>query len=308
MHTDPIAKNLPENRLWHRLQAPAAWLRVQGEDAFDFLQGQFTQDLRSAESSPVRYGLWLNEKGRVQADSFALVVGRREIWLCSYFAPARALRERLERFIVADDVVIEDHSADARMLTLGGAGAAEWLQAQLGELPAPGKFAASGTGFLFRGRRDGAETWEWIGPALPSPSGSREVSQEWLEQRRIAAGIPAVPQDIGPSDLPNEGGLETAALSYSKGCYLGQEVMARLRTGRVRRQLARVSGPGHPPADRPAPLFQGGQRVGELRSASADASTGWQGLALLTLLGLDRGQPLALAAEAAPDIRLLDAP
>ncbi len=308
MHTDPIAKNLPENGLWHRLQAPAAWLRVQGEDAFDFLQGQFTQDLRSEEPNQLRYGLWLNEKGRVQADSFALVVGRRDIWLCSYFAPAAALRERLERFIVADDVVIEDHTADALMLTLGGEGAAEWLQAQIGELPVPGKFAASGTGFLFRGRRDTAETWEWIGPALPPPTGSREVSSGWLEQRRILAGISAVPQDIGPADLPNEGGLEAAALSYTKGCYLGQEVMARLRTGRVRRRLARVSGPGEPPADRPAPLFQGGKRVGELRSASAEATGGWRGLALLTLLGLEPGQPLAFAASAASDIRLLDAP
>lgn len=308
MQTDPIAKNLPENGPWHRLQAPAAWLRVQGEDAFDFLQGQFTQDLRSAEPNQVRYGLWLNEKGRVQADSFALVLGRREIWLCSYFAPAAALRERLERFIVADDVVIADHTVDARMLTLGGTEAAEWLQAQIGELPAPETFRAIGAGFIFRGRRDTAETWEWIGPALPPPTGSREASSEWLEQRRIAAGIPSVPQDIGPADLPNEGNLETAAISYTKGCYLGQEVMARLRTGRVRRRLARVSGPGDSPADRPVPLFQGGKRVGELRSASEDATGGWRGLALLTLLGLEPGQPLALAAEAAPHIRLLDAP
>ena len=51
---------------------PAAWLQVSGPDAFNFLQGQFTNDLRLLEEQPAVYGLWLNEKGKVQGDSFVL--------------------------------------------------------------------------------------------------------------------------------------------------------------------------------------------------------------------------------------------
>ncbi len=70
-----------------------------------------------------------------------------------------------------------------------------------------------------------------------------------MELMRIQADIAAVPRDIGPDDLPNEGGLEKIAISYTKGCYLGQEVMARLKSmGQVRRQLLRVTGTGAPPA------------------------------------------------------------
>jgi hypothetical protein len=99
------------------------------------------------------------------------------------------------------------------------------------------------------------------------------------------------------------------AVSYTKGCFLGQEVMARLRTGKIRRRLFRVAGTGLPPEGRPTPLLQAGRRVGELRSAAADGSGGWLGLAMLILLGFDPAGPLAAASDPAdPAIRLLDVP
>ena len=95
-----------------------------------------------------------------------------------------------------------------------------------------------------------------------------------MERDRIAAGIPAVPQDVGPGDLPNEGGLEDAAISTTKGCYLGQEIMARLKTrGRLRRRLTRVRGTGSVPA-LPAVLWQAGRKAGELRSAAPEKNGG----------------------------------
>src|SRR5437016_12516025 len=84
---------------------PAAWLRVSGADAASFLQGQFTNDLRSLGDQPSVYGLWLNVKGKVVADSFTLRGGAaQEFWLGSYFSPAAIIRERLEGHIIADDV------------------------------------------------------------------------------------------------------------------------------------------------------------------------------------------------------------
>ena len=102
------------------------------------------------------------------------------------------------------------------------------------------------------------------------------------------AGIPSVPGDIGPADLPNEGGLEADAISYSKGCYLGQEVMARIKSlGRVRRTLVRVTGTVAPPAV-PAGLWQGERREGELRSA-APTPGGFDGLALVSVTSAAAG-------------------
>ena len=110
-----------------------------------------------------------------------------------------------------------------------------------------------------------------------------------------------MPTDLGGGDLPNEGGLEAAAISYTKGCYLGQEVMARLKLkGRIRRRIRRVSGPGPVPA-LPAALWQGETKVGELRTAAADeAEAGWVGLARLTIASLRVELPLAVTAGAAP--------
>jgi len=137
-----------------------------------------------------------------------------------------------------------------------------------------GWFAEARVGFGFPGRR-AKEDLTWVFPTAEREgvreqlAGLRNIDGEELEQRRIAAGIPAVPADIGPGDLPGEGGLEAVAISYTKGCYLGQEVMARLKSmGQVRRRLRRVAGPG-PVPQVPAPLWQEGRQVGELRSAVA---------------------------------------
>ena len=110
---------------------PAAWLRVSGPDAGTFLQGQFSNDLGLLSTRPAVYGLWLNQKGRVLADSFVLKGSTaEEFWVGSYFSSGTAIRERLESHIIADDVVVADESAasgygaDARfaLLRLGKTG------------------------------------------------------------------------------------------------------------------------------------------------------------------------------------------
>ncbi|MEY3773735.1 MAG: hypothetical protein RLZZ129_515 [Verrucomicrobiota bacterium] len=278
---------------------PLAWLRVSGDDALNFLQGQFTNDLRNLVAGGAVYGLWLNQKGRVLADSF-LVRGNGAdgFWVASYFSPATVIHERLEAYIIADDVVITDETADWSAVSVLGAVEAEALQRAV-----PGSV-------VFAGRR-GGESVEWIFPRTAATqvaaqlAGWAEVDGVGMEHRRILAGIPAVPADIGPGELPNEGGLERDAISYTKGCYLGQEVMARLKAmGRVRRRLMRVSGRGAPPAV-PAELWQNGCKAGELRSVAA-TDGGFAGLALLNLLQLQPAAGLGLAAEAAPTITVTE--
>lgn len=264
---------------------PAAWLRVTGADAATFLQGQLTNDLRGLAAGGAVYGLWLNQKGKVLADSFVVRGGGEEFWVGSYFSTAAAIRERLEAYVIADDVIIEDATVEWA--------AVSWLDgAAPGEVPA---------GVLrFAGRRGGAAE-EWVFPSERAGEietlleGTREVEPGEMERRRIAAGVPAVPAEIGPGELPNEGGLEADAISYTKGCYLGQEVMARLKTmGQVRRRLMRVRGAGAAPAV-PAELAQEGKRIGELRSV-AGAGDGFVGLALLTLMNFQAERPMELRA------------
>ncbi len=285
-------ENLPCAGDFSRWQ-PAAWLRVFGVDAFTFLQGQLTNDLRGsatgAEGADSVYGLWLNHRGRVLADSFVLRAGEEAFWVGSYFSPAAMIRERLEAYIVADDVTIEDVTEQWSGVTRFGAGSGEAEKVPDGLVE-------------FRGRRggNGAAT-EWVFPKEKETSvwatcaGKREIDATAMERARIAAGIPAVPADIGPNDLPNEGGLERDAISYTKGCYLGQEVMARLKSmGQVRRRLMRVHGAGAAP-NAPAELFQEGRKIGELRSVVAHGDT-FIGLAMITLLNFQAERPLAFSA------------
>ena len=292
---------------------PACWLRVSGDDAGTFLQGQFTNDLRGlARSEPGRcgsvvYGLWLSLKGKVLADGFVLRgAGENEFWIGTYFSTAAVICARLEGHIIADDVSIEDVTADWTGISVMGEGASSMMES-----------SCLGKGFVFPGRRDREKNVEWIFPVaggeparLPDLARTcREIDAESVERRRIASGIPAIPQDVGPGDLPNEAGLEVDAISYTKGCYLGQEVMARLKSmGQVRRRLLRVKGESGIWPTPPAVVFSGSRQVGELRSAVSDGAGGWLGFALLSLMHLTPEAALAFAADAPAALRLADTP
>jgi len=279
---------------------PAAWVHVSGADGFTFLQGQFTNDLRALGAvGSSCYNLLINQKGKVVADGFVVRGSADDFWIGSYFSAASGIKERLEAYVVADDVSIADETEAWSGVALYGAEAESLV-------------APDDGGFVFPGRR-GGPALEWIFPrAQEAAVAARlaelpEIDSAEAERRRIDAGIPAVPRDIGPGDLPNEGALERDAISFTKGCYLGQEVMARLKAmGQVRRRLRRVRGTGAPPAA-PAALFQGARPAGELRSV-ASSENGYTGLALLTLLHLDAAAGLSLAPDGPPVLTPADAP
>jgi folate-binding protein YgfZ len=276
-------------------------LHLTGADAANFLQGQFTNDLKQPGAV---YGLWLNLKGKVLADSFVLRGALAdEFWVGSYFSLAATIKERLESHIIADDVTVEDRTGEWRGVSLFGAPPEEQ----------PKDY------FVFRGRRGREareEATEWVFPVTEFASVKSRLAgvTEWdaneLARRRIEAGIASVPADAGPSDLPNEAGLEADAISYTKGCYLGQEVMARLKSmGQVRRRLRRVRGAGELPAKLPAALFVGARQVGELRSAAREADGRFVGLAMISLLHVPADGRLSFAADSvASAVQLLDAP
>ena len=281
---------------WHRWD-PAAWLRVSGPDAFSFLQGQNTQDLRPLRDGAAAavYGLWLTVKGKVVGDSFVLRgAAPDEFWVGSYFTPSAALLARLEAFLIADEVTLEDQTAAWTGLSLLSAA---------NDGPAAGPDA-----FRFTGRRIAAGNVEWVGrrevaAALPPPAG-RELNAAQMKLLRLDAGLPAIPEEFGPADLPQEAGLEGAAISFQKGCYLGQEVMARLKAmGQVRRQLWRVAGAGDAVPPPGAPLRGAEDRpAGEIRGAVTDGDGGWIGLAMISLLHAPADARFWLPGDAQPSV------
>lgn len=290
---------------------PAAFLKVTGDDAEAFLQGQFTNELRQPRNASV-YGLWLNQKGKVLADSYVLKRKDKEFAVVSVSSSAAVIQARLEEYIVADDVTLADETTQVHALAVSGKRGGELIRVGLGVVPVPGQFLQRDELMLFSGRRSRDENYELLGSETVVADarhkllawGGREVAADEMEFMRISAGMPSIPQDIGPGDLPNEGGLEDEAVSFTKGCYLGQEVMARLKNmGQIRRRLHVIEGPGAAPVAS-APLYQGEKQVGQIRSVASHEDK-FVAFAMLSLVNLEPGAGLSLAPKAAPTVRIV---
>jgi len=200
---------MQNHRICIHANRPSALLRVTGEDAFAFLQGQFTNELRQMADS-MAYGLWLNQKGRVLADSYVLRLSEKEFVLVSPGSASAVIRQRLESYVVADDVTVTDETEKASGLVLWGEGCAERLRVVMGTVPGHGKFLSQDQLFVFAGRRSSHGNFEVIGPTDRisdlsdrfKKSGWVETGSDELEAARLESGIPAIPADIGPGDLP----------------------------------------------------------------------------------------------------------
>ena len=213
---------------------PAAVLNITGEDAAEFLQSQATQDL-AGEEGFCRYSLFLDHKGLVHGDGFVFHEGPESYRIMSYATPADTLREKLERHIIAEEVEVTDATRSFVVLAFPGG-----LPDQLSAKPAEGRFERWNVGFLYRGRRLQRAGTEVLLPAgnLDDISGEC-MPEEEAEIMRIQNGLPMIGVDLTADNNPLEGGV-LSAISFDKGCYLGQEVVARLhRLQRVGKQLVR---------------------------------------------------------------------
>ncbi len=303
------------NEAWMYGYRPAAHLVVSDEDAADFLQSQFSQDLRPFERGQCRYGLWLNVKGKVLGDGFVLCEGDSAFRIYSYRSAGEVIRETLAHHIIADDVIIEQGGAGFG-LSLFGPQAAKALESATGTLPEAGEFRERDGVRIFHGRRDRGGSFE----LLTEDEGRLEAVQQRLagdgvaladsfrlERQRIESGIPAVPEEVGPEDLPGEGALEAEAVSLTKGCFLGQEVVARMHhVGRAQRALFVIEGKGPLPALPSAVEEPGeGRPMGQLRTAYPDGE-GWQGVSLLKLRRAAPGAPCVVGGAGARILRPLE--
>lgn len=284
---------------------PAAHLTAEGEDAADFLQSQFSNDLRPFGAGACTYGLWLSAKGKVQSDGWVLQTGAESFRIVSEHCLAGDITAHMQRHIVADDVEIRP-GADLSGLSLVGAGATGALRGLGLDMPAAGSFCRGEGVVVFPGRRSSKPGYELLfegegGFALAreqmEKAGAAFVSEDWIQLERMEAGVPAIPAELGPEDLPGETDLTGDAVSLNKGCFLGQEVVARMHNvGRPRRGLHVLHGSGPIPA-LPAEIHnEAGGVAGWLRSACARGE-GWQGVAMLKLSAVEAGVSLRLHEE-----------
>jgi tRNA-modifying protein YgfZ len=217
----------------HRLR-PAGIIDVAGDDRVAFLQGQLTQEIRNLAPGETREAAGLTPKGKLLF--VARVVGLDDrIRLLVPQSLRQVVGEHLRKYAVFTKVAIEDSSDDFLRVEMYGPGGAAWsAPAEALRLPGTGEFSA-----------------EILAPAAMlraleeslAAAGSQPLDDDTAEILRIEAARPRFGSDMDGTNLPDEVGL-AATISTTKGCYVGQEVVARLRTyGRVNRRLVRFRFP-----------------------------------------------------------------
>ena len=261
-----------------RLEAPVTLLRLDGPDSRRFLHGQTSQDLALAPAGAWRRTACLTPTARLRALAEVLVDGGGA-WLVITAGDAAAVREAFDRVLFPADAV-----------QLGALQPGLWLADPAASIPAEGgTWEALGEGAGWR--LEGGALVLPVDAPLPAPWGERPpLPSAELERLRIARGEPAAPAEINGEVNPFELGL-AARVSLSKGCYLGQETLARLATyDGVKQQLRRWHLPaGAGPAPEPgetlvAETEPGGAdslRAGQVTSVLALPEGGWIGLALV---------------------------
>ena len=226
-----------------------------GADRIRYLNGQTTQDVARIAPGTAGYGAVLTGKGKIVGDLF-LAAGDDALYLDADLSLRVPLRERLEKFLIADDAVLDD-------VTEGYV---------LYHSPAETKPEVTGVpgALAFANARFGVPGWDvWVPKSSPAPFAfSVEGSAPILERLEIERGVGRWGSEIDAETLPQEAALDVAGrgLSYEKGCYVGQETVARIRSlGHVNRRLVRLEQTGGPDDLTPAPLTTGaGEEAGRL--------------------------------------------
>ena len=259
-----------------------AVIAVHGEDAETWLQGQVTQDVAGMAPGDARYALIVDLKGRVIADPW--VLRRSEgYWLVVSAGSAAAIVGHLDGFVVMDDVEIE-------------------LETGLAVVEIDGPAAAGGGDALACAATNGAHAFvvdrlglggamvitarderEAIATALLTamrPAGAISVTESAWDLVRLRRGIPRFGVDFDRDVHPQEAGLERSAVSFDKGCYIGQEAVCMLQMrGKVRQRMCRFTLASLPAqGESRDDLLGGDAKVGRLTSVVADPAGGVHGL------------------------------
>ena len=255
-----------------------------GADRVRFLHGQVTNDVKKLRPGEGCYAVLVTAKGKMQSD---LTIFALQDELLLDFEPGltAVVTERLEKYIVADDVEVVDVAPHYGLLSVQGPkakalqcftdippnrlGTAKFSDQGLGDIYLMNNSRLGSTGFdLFVPSRSVATVADML-MTTSEGLGGRPCGWTACETARIEAGIPRFGADMDETNIPLECGLEARAVSYHKGCYIGQEVINRIHSiGHVNRELhgLRLADDLKTLPARGDKLFHDGREVGQITS------------------------------------------
>jgi folate-binding protein YgfZ len=278
-------------------------IRVTGEDRARLLHAMTTNHVNQLKPGEGLYAFFLNAQGRIQSDVYVLCF-EDHLLLDTEPETRHTVYEHLDRYIIADDATVEDVTEETFCLGLEGLGASAVIPSGLPYSHAPwqGNTAAAISA-------TGAPGVRIYGPATAfgntvkalEAAGAVTASAEDAEHVRIQHFKPRFGQDITESTLPQES-RQMFALHFQKGCYLGQEIVERIRSrGHVNKELMGFQLEGHTAPPPETKLFAGGKEAGEVTSSTVCPEGRVYGLAYVrlpynkpgTTVGID-GRPAEL--------------
>jgi folate-binding protein YgfZ len=276
---------------------------VTGGDRLRWLNGMVSNTVQSLPEGEGNYSFLLSVQGRIQGDCY---VYRRsgDLLLDTGFDQIPALMRHLDHFIIMDDVELADVSHQWTALSLAGPAAprvlatlgfsppasseenARMSAARIGEVPCTiiqAYHVAVPRFELWFAPEHVLAVWETLQAAGATPCGLEAV-----EALRVLEATPLYGIDLNDHDLPQET-AQTRALNFSKGCYLGQEIVERIRSrGKVNRQFRQFALHGAPPLQLPIDLRSGEQSVGRITSSASLASASLLALGFIRIEVLER--------------------
>ena len=276
--------------------SPRRQLAVAGNDRASYLQGLLTNDIQALAPGTGCYAAWLSPQGRMLTDMHVLESGGM-ILLDLPAEQADATLQRLEQFLFSEDVRLGSFAESLTGVWVHGARAAAVLERALeGAQGLTDWSDYRHTQFEFNGEPVSVARIDQVGvpgycvylaraseppfrAALQS-GGAVPADAEALEAARVEAGYPVFGIDMTDDTIPLEAGIEQRAISLTKGCYVGQEIIIRVLHrghGRVARKLVGLRVAGARP-ERGAKLYLGDREVGHVTSAAESPRTGAIGL------------------------------
>jgi len=260
-----------------------AYLEFTGPDRLRYLNAILTNNIRDLLPNHGIVSLFLSPQGRIQAEIETYVLS--ESLFCVSFAIVRQrLMQDLDKYIIMDDVTLTDRTAEFGTLALEGPKSAEvakrisgvelakfdeleFRESSVGEIRArifrrsPG--GVLGVEFLVE-RPHLAALWELLEAATREVGGG-PAGYTALNSQRLELGVPWFSYDFGEKQIPHEAGLQNSHISYTKGCYTGQEIVERVRSrGQVNRVRVIVQFDAKEIPAAGTPLFSNGKEFGSI--------------------------------------------
>jgi folate-binding protein YgfZ len=296
--------------------SPRAQIAVTGKDRASYLQGLLTNDIQALTAGTGCYAAWLTPQGRMVTDLHVLESGDM-ILLDVPVELVDAILQRLDQYLFSEDVQLASLAGALRAVWVHGPAAARTLAKVMGGDPLfEGWAEYQNARFEFSGAPVVVTRITQLGVpgfcAYVAPEhadafvralgtyGAHEVSQEAIDRLRIEAGYPVFGVDMTEDTIPLEAGIESRAISFTKGCYVGQEIVIRVLHrggGRVARKLVGLRVDGAVP-QRGARVVAGEREIGFVTSA---ASTGGSGAIALGYVHRDFTAPGTQVRVAAAD-------